>query len=594
VARSYRARDDGLFEVETPGLGYVPVHWGEDQLRAQGLEPLAPPEGRQAFVGDTPQAPSSAGGQERPAVPESRADVSSGPGTMAGDFSRYLETPGGETPAEEFPASFKGSSQSPNVSRLFEGKSASDLVLEGGRDKISEGDKAVDRKGPKTEAYRPGGAGSQNLSGGEGGGAGRARYATTKARDVRAAYRVDKGPQLDPENEALRSEAEIDTRLSMQERADREERRALQNVEQYESRVLAPMQRQISTDELKLDRMRQEYAKRQEQIDREREAVDKLEVNPNEVFEGREWAAVLAGLSILAGGALQGFQGRGDNPGLTAVNNAIDRSVQLQKDKIARRREGLAGKETALEKLMATYGNPEMAEAELRNRMSSLAEAWAKRHLMQGAAEDVQANLQQAFNERDLARVEERRQLDQAFGDRVSEQWQHVPAQTYQVGGQRPIPKEARNQAVVFPGGKVKYARGTGAAEKLQKTVADNAAMSGLLGDVVALVERGKGDRLWWDENRGRIQAVMTDVAAKYKSANELGTYDNGVAQLIDKGVGQPDSILGWDDAMVAKLRENQRLNQKNIETVDSYHTDDDWRTVTPGAGSRFQAESDR
>jgi hypothetical protein len=569
MARGYRAREDGLFEVETPGLGFVPVHWGEDQLRAQGLEPLSPPSGRQAFVGDTPveQGPPPAGGQAAPRAPESRLDAGK-PSTVAGEFSRYLETTGGETPAEEFPASFRDDrGATPGVRSLLEGKSASDLILEKAREKLPESDPAAEKKGPRTEEYRPGG-GAANFGGGAG--AGRPRYSTTKARDVRAAWRVDKGPQLDPENEEFRSEAEIDTRLNMQERADREEERALRNVEEYEKRVLAPQARQISTDELKLDRMRQEYAKRQKEIDDERAAVDKLEVDPNRIFaEKGAWASVLAGISILAGGALQGLQGRGNNPGLDAVNAAIDRDIQLQKDKYARRREGLREKETAYERLMNTYGNPEMAEAELRNRQSALAEAWAKRHAMKSGAEDVQANLQQAFNERDLARVEERRQLDQAFGDRISEQWQHVPAQTVQVGGPRPLKPDARKRIVTLPDGRRAFAVDEQVGQKSQEQVKFDARIADAAQRLVHL--RSQPGAKTDPELRGQIEGAAADLFIGLKSGANLGTLDKGSLDFRTEWTGNPNDLIDMGGAD-AKLKEVARAAKGRISDTINYN----------------------
>ncbi len=582
MARGYRARDDGLFEVETPGLGFVPVHWGEDQLRAQGLEPLAPPPDRLAFMGDTPidQAP-AAGGQEAPRAPESRLDAGR-PSTVAGEFGRYLETPGGETPAEEFPANFRDDrGATPAVRSLLEGKSASDLVLEGGREKIADADQPVAKKGPRTEEYRPGGAGSANLS--SGGGGGRPRYATTKARDVKAAWRVDKGPQLDPENEEFRSEAEIDTRLNMQERADREEERALRNVEEYEKRVLAPQARQISADELKLDRMRQEYAKRQKEIDTERAAIDKLEVDPNRIFaEKGAWASVLAGISILAGGALQGLQGRGNNPGLDAVNAAIDRDVQLQKEKYARRREGLREKETAYERLMNTYGNPEMAEAELRNRQASLAEAWAKRHAMQSGAEDVQANLQQAFNDRDLARVEERRQLDQAFGDRISEQWQHVPGQTVQVGGPRPIKSEERERMVRLPDGSWGFVRDKADKKAVQEQLTSGSnVVAGL-----AKLDRVMNDStITGDAKNAEAQSIAAGLALDIKNAEQAGALDAGTQEIVGKMISNPSEFFTPNAGARIKAASERQRSKMNSIMRDYTHRDPGATTDVVGAG---------
>lgn len=596
MARSYRAREDGLFEVEAPGVGFMPVHWDEDELQAAGFEP---DPGRTAFVGDTPQQPGP------PAPPPEATDVPTEvPGAVSyQDWQRQrIEdalgvrqpalNPAEQLRAEEAKARLRGAPQGEAGPELLQGASPSDLVLPSDlQPNQTKGEGKGKATGPRTETYVPGGEASpEGVTA-----ASRPRYVTTKARDVKAAWRVDKGPQLDPENEEFRSEAEIDARIGMQEQADREERRAGERAEQYESRVLAPMERQVSADELRVERLRREYAARQAQIDEERKAVDALEVDPTRVFSDKgAWASVLAGISIIAGGMLQGFQGRSNNPGLDAVNNAIDRDIQLQKDAIAKRERGLQAKETELERLTALYGSPEMAEAELRNRQMALAEAWAKHHVMKGAAEDVQLNLQKAFADRDLARVQERRELDQAFGDRVSEQWQHVPAQTVQVGGSRPINPKHRALAVVLPGGKVKYARSEVDARDARGKITAGMHLDGLLGNVQAMVERGKGDRLWWDENRGRIQANMTAIAATYKDSEKLGTFDAGVERLLAQGVGQPDAILNWDDATLAKIEENRRLTRKKIEGISAYELDDSPDAITPGAATRVRAESDR
>lgn len=581
MARGYRARDDGLFEVETPGLGFVPVHWGEDQLRAQGLEPMAPPEGRLAFVGDTPQAPSApaAGGQARTQAPESRLDAGK-PSTVAGEFSRYLETPGGFTPAEEYPANFRDDlGATPGVRELLKDKKPSDLILEGATDKLPEKAPPTGKSGPKTEPYRPGGGGQMAAGGG---GPGRPRYHTSKARDQRVAYRVDKGPQLDPENEELRSEAEIDTRLAMQKEADREEQRAGERVEQFENRVLAPLEKQISADEIKLDRMRQDYAKRQREIDDERAAIDKLEVDPNRLFAERgAWASVLAGISILAGGALQGLQGRGDNPGLTAVNNAIDRDIQLQKDQYARRREGLQAKETAFERLVEKYGNPEMAEAELRNRQSSLAEAWAKHHMMKGASEDVQLNLQKAFNERDLARVEERRQLDQAFGDKISEQWQHIPAQTTQVGGARALKPEQRERKVRIDG-REGFVVAANAREKVQESVNTFDHLDQMLAEYQALAtdpELGPNDR------KKALGALKERLGPSMAVLQGQGAMSEGERANVDNGLGSPEDMVNITDAK-ARVDATRRFFRTKRDGIVSSQVYQDPDATTPWQGA--------
>lgn len=556
MARGYRAREDGLFEVETPGLGFVPVHWGEDQLRAQGLEPLAPPEGRLAQV-DHSGMGGAPGFESGGNVPESRTDAGGGGWDPSmGGAPGFVSNPNAGTGTQS------------SVANEQEDTPMTATNPETG--KVGE----VKPKGPKTEEYKPG-AGAQEPPP-------RPRYATTKARDVKAAWRVDKGPQLNEENEFNRDFAEGETRRNMQQRADREEERALRNVEEYEKRVLAPQARQVSTDELKLDRMRQEYARRQKEIDTERAAVDKLEVDPNRLFnEKGAWASVLAGISILAGGALQGLQGRGSNPGLDAVNAAIDRDVQLQKEKYARRREGLREKETAFERLMNTYGNPEMAEAELRNRQSALAEAWAKRHAMKSGAEDVQLNLQQAFANRDLARVEERRQLDQAFGDRISEQWQHVPAQTVQVGGPRALKPEQRERMVRIDG-KTGFVVAGNAREKVQESVNTFDHLDQMLAEYQALAtnpDLGPNDR------KRALGALKERLGPSMAVLQGQGAMSEGERANVDNGLGSPEDMVNITDAK-ARVDATRRFFRTKRDGVVSSQVYQDPDATTPWQGA--------
>lgn len=581
MARSYRAREDGLFEVETPGVGFMPVHWDEDELQAAGFEP---DPGRTAFVGDTPQQPGP------PAPPPEATDVPTEvPGAVSyQDWQRQrIEdalgvreptlNPAEQLRAEEASARLRGGPHGEAGPELLQGVSASDLVLPSDlQPKRTKGEGKGKTTGPRTETYVPGGEASP-----EGDTAARRpRYVTTKARDVKTAWRVDKGPQLDPENEEYRSEAEIDTRLGMQEQADREERRAGERAEQYESRVLAPMERQVSADELRVERLRREYAARQAQIDEERKAVDALEVDPTRVFSDKgAWASVLAGISIIAGGMLQGFQGRSNNPGLDAVNNAIDRDIQLQKDAIAKRERGLQAKETELERLTALYGSPEMAEAELRNRQMALAEAWAKHHVMKGAAEDVQLNLQKAFADRDLARVQERRELDQAFGDRVSEQWQHVPAQTVQVGGARAPKPEERKRMVTLPDGRRVFAVDEQVGRKAQEQLKVDARIASAAKRLIHLRKQpgAKTD----PELRGQIEGAAADLFIVLKSGANLGTLDKGSLDFRGEWTGDPNAIIDMGGAE-AKLREVARAAEGRINDTITYDLYADPGATTP------------
>jgi hypothetical protein len=406
----YRPLADGLFEVET-SAGPIPVNATEDDLLANGYEPAndparpPPPVGRLALN-------EGAGGALN--APVSRSDVAP---IMGG-----LGSGAGGAPAQRLDQDlFSGAPNAPELERSDERRTSvtkeTQALVPGSPRSGSSGDKSGTRT--KTVSVQ---------AGPRGGGGG-------KAGMVPVGQVVKKGKPVNAELLEADTDAAIDQRLAIQNRGDIEARRAGELGEVADA-ALQQQEKEISADELKLEAQRKEYARRQAVIDRERGEVDKLEVDPDKLFsdDGGTFVKVLAGLSILAGGALQGFKGMAQNPGLEAINQAIDRNVQNQKEKLARGRQGVSDKETELERLMAIYGNPEIAERELRQRQLSLVNAYAKR-ATQDSPEDVQTNVQAALADFEAQRVQQRMAIDQAAQDDVTLQERYSSGGTGAGGG---------------------------------------------------------------------------------------------------------------------------------------------------------------
>lgn len=404
----YRPLSEGLFEVET-SAGPMPLATTEEELQANGYEPadapprLPPPPGRLALN-------DGAGGA--PGAPETRSDVGPvmGPGSGAGG-----------APAQRLDQDlFSGAPNAPELERPDERRTS--VTKETQPISIGAGAEGDARKaaGPRTKTV--------TVKGAPRGGGG-------KAGMVPVGQVVKKGKQVNPDLLEAESDAAINQRLAIQERGDRDAERAGRLGEAADS-ALAQQEKAISADEIKLEAQRKEYARRQAQIDAEREEVDKLEVDPDKVFSdnGGTFAKVLAGLSILAGGVLQGMHGMARNPGLDSIREAMDRNVADQKEKIARRRQGLSDQETELERLMTIYGNPEIAERELRNRQMALIEAYAKR-TTQDSPDDVRANVQAALADFEAQRVQQRMAIDQAAQDDVTVQERYSSGGTGAGGG---------------------------------------------------------------------------------------------------------------------------------------------------------------
>lgn len=550
----YRPLSDGLFEVET-SAGRIPVPSTEAELQALGYVP----DERTAF---NPFQPESGGqtpiGDDRRLVSDALSPYQNQP------------TPPGPLPQLISPTTEQ---QKVEAKKAFD---AAEAKKEAEADPFKPKTATIDLgEGPAPVDNRP-------------------RYATTKAKDVRGSFQVKKAKDIDPDDLEALDNARIDQKLAIQSRGDIEAARA-ERLGEVADRALAAQERQVGQEEIKLAQMRKEYARRQAIIDDERAEIDELKVDPDQVFSGDTGAIarVFAGISIIAGGALQGAKGLGSNPGLDAVTDAIDRNVQHQKEQIARRRQGLGGKETELERLMATYGNPEVAERELRNRQLALASAYAKRQTM-NSSDDVRANVEASFADLDRQSAEERMAINQASQDDIVENWVHVLGRTFQVGGQAPVKEKDREIAVTLPGGGVKYARDPVQAREAQSRISAGAFIHDRLDELKAAVAKGRTDRLWWNENRGRIQATMVSVMAKAKEKDALGTLDAGVERLIEKGYGSPDAILAWDDATVGKLNANQSLIQKEIQNVIDYRLDNSPQSLTPGSSAKMFGKARR
>lgn len=444
---TYRDLGDGTYEVDTPA-GPLRTALGPDELGWAGYAAAPPPvdpmEGATASygseygVGSLLDAP--------PVAPQAPPDA----------------------PTEQ-----PGTAQAPGVAALVQG-SQGPLQTPSTRQAQAAASAAFDAASGKPRL--PDGAQEIELNIGPGGAAGgglvgpdpdRPRYHTTKAQDVRASFQVQKGDEeLRDETVDQLAELNIDDKLRMQEQADREEERGRRRSEMFQRDVVTPLERDEIEQRRRVQAIRTETAKRLGDIQREREAIDKLEIDPGKVYEGQEWTRALAFLSILAGGALQGMRG-GSNPGLDGMNQVINRSIETQKENYQRRLQGLSARETEFERLMRIYGDPQLAEEELRNRHEALAAAYAKKFAMDVGTEDVKANLAAGMADLDRGLIQKRLELDQQLSDKVVENYQHVPGRTVQVGGRRPESPEARGRRVNIDG-TPGYVLRSGDASKIQ------------------------------------------------------------------------------------------------------------------------------
>lgn len=556
MARAYRARPDGLFEVETPGVGFMPVHWGEDQLRGNGFIPY-----QGATADDFPDMQATGGGgvgnvpepaprnvtdvpREVPGATGAGGAPSTGIAPGAWDPSMGGAPPQSmpNTGAEGQPSDVKAQTPTPPEARA-----------------PATGREAIKTK-PLSQAGRrgPGADGSSAP-----------RFGSTKARDIRAGFRVEKGPQVSPETQADLDASYGAQDIAAMDQADREQVRAKRDADFFGDKIVKPLERQVSVQELKAERVRQDFEKRQGEIDKERKEVDAMEVNPRQIWDDAPWAMALAAVSMLAGGALSGWQGGGPNQGADLIQRAMDMNVEAQKNKIANRREGLRDKETELERLTKIYGSPEMAEEELRSRQEALITAWAKHNVMKDAAEDVQANLQSYFAEKDLERAKEREQRDVTFGDKVTEEWRYQPAQTVQVGGRRPLKPDERKRKVRIDG-----QEGFVVSDSQQRPVQEAADGLGFIVEQLGEYSRIAADTsLGPEEKKKALASMKRNIGTTGSVLQGQGAMAVEEIKGLDETLGTPEDMIGATENDLARINatrnfyqgKRQRLIQSNV-----------------------------
>lgn len=225
-------------------------------------------------------------------------------------------------------------------------------------------------------------------------------------------------PSVYDQVEEAAADRSINRGLMAQQRADQLTARS-ETESAARGRQIREEQLAIAEQKRRNAEMARQYQERQMAIDREREEVKALKVDPGKWWADQPgWAQVLAGIAILAGGVNAGIKG-GENEALKAINGAIDRNIQTQREQIALRREGLRDQENELERLTRIYGTPEAAEAELRDRSRLLVQSIGQKTLVDAGAQDAAFALQQQLSAWDDERVAGQQQLAAALADGV-------------------------------------------------------------------------------------------------------------------------------------------------------------------------------
>jgi hypothetical protein len=594
MAGTYRPLDDGGFLIETPA-GALRTALSEGQLQGAGYQPYA---GATAFVGDTDQG--GAGGAPSVAdVPREVPGAAPPPPPSKEEMAAQAAAANGITDPWEAAQAYGADPQATaDYMQARQGgaiaSGAGGTTGAGGGGGV-QGSAAVPVAGgvgaaPVASAAAPSakpGAGlrggatvedidlTDQVANGKALPPSPARYIKTGGKDIRAGFQVAKSGISDPEREALKEglgETEMDIRGGLYETARRERNRLEQRAEDFEENDLAEARDAVRKQRERTQWVNTEVSKRQQEISRERRAVEKLEVSPERVYEeGGAWLRIGAVISMIAGGMLQGRRG-GNNPGLEAVNKIIADGMEAQRDNRAARERGIAGRETELDRLTALYGSPETAEAELRKRQLDYAEAYAKKFALETGSQDVMMRVEQVFAERDRERMLENAKLDQELRDRVTESWAYQPER----GGQAK-PKDL-SRMVRLKDGSYAWARSDVDARKVQDQYT---AVGAIARDAELLMRLSQeaGNRIPLTEAKRQMKTIKTRMMLATKNAEQMGALDKGTQEVFDQMVGSPEDIINaGSGGSLREIVSGAKSKQSDLER-DYLHRDADGTT---------------
>jgi hypothetical protein len=271
------------------------------------------------------------------------------------------------------------------------------------------------------------------------------RASQDKGTDIRTGYSVQRSAAAGelPEAEAdqalandLRREAERQTGEVKSEQLNRES--GLAGIE--------ARRRQLEADALRarqeqMERTRLDYQARQGELDRESDAINKMEVDPNRYWSNMGTGGkVLAAIGMIASGLTAGLNG-GPNQSMEFLHRALREDIEDQKQRIAARKQGAAIKQTQLERATELlHGDSQLAERQVEANHQAMAAALIRKYAAEAGVKNVGPQLLAFGAQLDQDSANQRLENRAKFGEKTAEQFQWMPDRY--VGG-TPAAKES-------------------------------------------------------------------------------------------------------------------------------------------------------
>lgn len=317
-------------------------------------------------------------------------------------------------------------------------------------------------------------------------------------------------------------------------------------------------------------------------------------INPERFWEqtggiGR----VLAAISIALGGYVQGVRG-GENPGLAIIRDAINEDIEGQRAVIEGQERRAAGAESDYLRLLDAYGDPLMAEEQLRIEQLEVLKGFAQTRINRAEDDATRAAAEQMLADLDLEQQEAQARWDGRAGV-MTETWQHDPgrkggrtkadplkalkdaAEIRELGDKLygadggELSEQEMARVVRLPSGQRTFAKDAKAADEAQEFLQASSAYDHAVGEIEEIVRNSFG-RTLQPSQLGRINALRA-VALKHAKA-QAGSF-GGLSDderriflepISGAGAGETFSI---DSRTLSQLEKARELNRRNVRDAE-------------------------
>lgn len=392
------------------------------------------------------------------------------------------------------------------------------------------------------------------------------RYGKIKGGDKRVSFtRTAATPGFANIEPAL-ADASIDSKLAAQQAAD-VETASLNAQSGQAGRDVRQAQNEYDTYAAQKAAHEQEYRQKQAAIDKERADVENLKVDPNRWWANKSTGGkIMAVLSMMAGGALQGMGRTKNNPGYDMIRQSIQDDIDEQKARRQMRLEGLHTRQTEFDRLVAMYGSPALAEKELQNRQLAVSNAMAKKLAIDSKVPEVQARLSDFLAQSDRTRALEQADIDQKYGEHVAEQWANIPDRYVQTGGMPALKPEQRERVITYNNGQSRgFVVAGNARDKVQSAVTGYENLTNTIGQLRALAAQASTGNL--DAQR----AYNSLRSAALTEANVLrgqGAMSEGDQKNIEAGMPDVSKLTTTRHEAETKLKEQEGWSRARLHST--------------------------